>query len=312
MNDDPVPEHRPPSSEEEAIATIADAMAIHGMTPDLSDDCALVTPTARLISTDTIVEGRHFDCTRDTMEQIGRQAAVSSLSDLAASGGTPTWLVWSLCLPAHWTTEDLHELSNGFSAVAALAGGHIVGGNLSRIEGPAVINVTVAGSLAADTPFLRSGARPGDIVYLSGAIGDSILGVLETDATARHARHAWRPHISEAQQLAEWGKVTAAMEVSDGLLKDAGRLAAASGLAVDICSDAIPVSELYRLRCKGDPTLAMRGGEDYVLLFTASPNDTVPLTAYPVGECLAGEGVYVDGVLSSESGFDHFQEGIAR
>ena len=98
MSDDPVPERRSPDSEKHALAIIATAMANHGMEPDLSDDCSGRTDQSS-ISTDTIIEGRHFDCSRDSMKEIGRQAAVCSLSDLAASGGVPTWVVWSLCLP---------------------------------------------------------------------------------------------------------------------------------------------------------------------------------------------------------------------
>lgn len=302
MSDEP-----PPGRGEAArVALIGEELARAGIPADLTDDCAHLRGATALVSTDTLVEGVHFDRAHDTLEQIGAQAAVSNLSDLAGSGGAAGWMAWSLCLPPTWSTTDLQLLTRGCARVAAAHGARIVGGNLSRIDGPAVIAVTVGGPLAADRILTRDGARPGDTLYVTGRLGDAALGVVDGDAEARAARHAWRPHLREAAALARWPGTTAAMDISDGLLVDAGRLGAASGVALDIDSTRVPVSDLYRARRGGATTLAMTGGEDYVLLFTATPGSDPPIECWPVGRCRYGRGLFVDGAERVPAGYDHF------
>ncbi len=266
--------------------------------PDLSDDCAHLTDHTALVTTDALVEGVHFDLARDTLEQVGAQAAVANLSDLAASGGAAGWLVWALMLPDGFDEPMLRALARGFGRTAAENGARVVGGNLSRTRGPLVVSVTAWGPLAGDHPFVRTGAKPGDGVYLSGPVGDAALGVADPDPEARAARHAWRPHLREAAILAEWGGVTAALDVSDGLLLDASRLP----VAIHIDSAAVPTGPLYQRR-HPDPGLALVGGEDYVLLFTAG---RTPPIGTRIGSCVPGRGVCVDGEPVRGGGWDHF------
>lgn len=260
------------------------------------------------MTTDVLVEGRHFDLGRDTPEQVGAQAAVSNLSDLAGSGGAAGWLVWALTLPAGFGVGRFRRLVRGFAACAAAHGARVVGGNLSRTDGPAVIAVTAGGPLAGARAFLRSGARPGDRVYVTGPLGDAALGWQDDDPAARAARHQWRPHLPEAAALAAWGAVTAAMDVSDGLLIDTGRLARASGVAIELERAAIPTSAHYRARRGDDLDAALTGGEDYVLVFTAPPDRPPPpaANAHRIGACAAGAGLTLDGRPVTARGHDHF------
>ncbi len=268
--------------------------------PDLSDDCAHLDGTTALVTTDALVEGVHFDLSRDTPAQVGAQAAVQNLSDLAASGGAAGWLVWSLMLPPGFT--DVEDLARGFGDTARAHGARVVGGNLSRTDGPLTLAVTAGGPLAGARPFRRDGARPGDGVYLTGHVGDAALGVAEPDAEARAARHRWRPHLLEARALAAWGGVSAALDVSDGLLRDTARLAEASGVGVELDSTRVPVSDLYRIR-RSNLELALGGGEDYVLLFAAAGD---PPLGVRVGTCTAAPGLRLDGRPAPPRGFDHF------
>ena len=274
--------------------------------PDFSDDCAQVGSRTDLITTDALIEGVHFDLDRDTLEQIGVQAAVANLSDLAASGARAGWLLWSLCLPARWSPDDVAALTHGFARTAAQHGALVLGGNLAHTPGPAIIAVTAGGELVGTRPMTRSGAQPDDGIFVTGNLGDAALGVVEPDADARAARHRWRPHLAEAALLAVSLGVTAAMDVSDGLLIDADRLALASGVGLEICGGSVPTSALYQSRRGDDKWLALTGGEDYVLLFTARGDP--PLAATKVGRCVPGSGLRLDGRPVDPRGYDHFAQ----
>ena len=290
------------------ITAIADEIARYCPTPDLSDDCAHIAPGTALVSADALVEGIHFDRQHDTDEQIGRQAAVANLSDIAASGGRPSWLVWSLILDVNCGVETVRGLTRGFAQVAGRYGVSIVGGNLTRGSGPMTLAVTVGGALVGDAPLLRSGALPGDRLWVTGPLGDAALGVMSADAEAHAARHAWRPHVAEAEALVKWGACRAAIDISDGLLLDASRIGAASGVGIEIDRAAVPVSDLYRARRAegpvGDP---LTGGEDYVLLFAAPAEAQPPLKCWAVGRCVTKVGFWLDGNPVKPVGYDHFQ-----
>lgn len=290
------------TGEARRVAIIAEALASVGQVPDLQDDCAQIHAPTRLITTDTLVEGVHFDFQRDDPMEVGAQAAVANLSDLAASGGRAGWLVWSLCLPEGFGEASLRALTLGFATVASRFGAAVVGGNLARTRGPLVVSVTAGGDLLGPRAWHRAAAQPGDVIYLTGPVGDAALGWRCPSPATHAARHAWRPHLPEAAALAAWGQVHAAMDVSDGLLIDAGRLAAASGLHLALDTARVPVSALYRHIHGEDRLPALTGGEDYVLLFTGPPG----APALPIGTCQPGAGVSLDGRPVAPTGFDHF------
>lgn len=308
---DPRADDGPLPDEGALVAIIDAALRAAGIPADLEDDCGAPPSDTALVSTDTLVEGGHFDFARDTAEQVGAQAAVANLSDLAGSGGAAGWAVWSLSLPARWTTGRFRGVVRGFVNTCAAHGCAVIGGNLSRIDGPAVIAVTVGGPLVGARAFPRSGARPGDRIYVTGPLGDAALGYLEPDAEARQRRHRWRPHLTEARALAHWGHVTAAMDVSDGLALDLDRLLRASGCAARLVGEQLPTSSHYRARRGDDPTVALTGGEDYVLLFCAPPEQTPPAAAnaVPIGRVvpLDGPRLMLDGAPLDAGGHDHFR-----
>jgi thiamine-monophosphate kinase len=297
-----------PSDEATLVSVIAEVLEAHGQRPDLSDDCGFPRHPTALVTTDTLVEGVHFDTVWDDDAQIGAQAAVQNLSDLAASGGDTPWLVWALCLPSAWRRADrLAALTDGFARVARDHGAQVLGGNLTRTPGPLVITVTAGGALAGAHALRRDAARPGQTVFVSGTLGDAALGVLRPTAETRAARHAWRPHLAEARALAVHTDAGACMDISDGLLLDATRLARASGVTLGLDSSRVPVSTLYRRLLGADARLALSGGEDYVLLFTATTPP--PFPCFAIGEVLAarpGTPVLLDDEPAPALGWDHF------
>ncbi len=295
-----------PPSEAALVAIIGAELARAGRPADLGDDCARLRGRTDLVTHDDLVAGVHFDLRRDRPEQIGAQAAVANLSDLAASGGAAGWLVWSLVLPRAIGVDTVRRLTRGFAGTAARYGAAVVGGNLTRTSGPLTIPVTAGGPLVGRRALTRSGARPGDALYVTGPLGDAALGHLAPDAAARALRHRWRPHLREAAALARWDRVTAAMDISDGLLLDAARLADASGVGLDLRSDGVPVSEAYRARLGADLGPALSGGEDYVLLFTAPATAPPPIAAWRVGTCVERAGLRLDGRAVTPRGHDHF------
>ncbi len=293
----------PRLGEERLIKLIHQSLEELGQAVDLDDDCALIQGETRLLTTDALIEGVHFDLRRDSFEQIGAQAAVANLSDLAASGGRAAWLIWSLILAPNWGEQALLKMTRGFVQVGLRYGARLVGGNLSRSPGPGILAVSAGGPLAGAQPFLRSGAKPGDGIYLSGPLGDAALGVLEPDPEARAQRHRWRPHLPEAATLAAWGEVSAAMDISDGLLKDLSKLCKASGLGAALESQQIPIGPLCRHRHPEDLSLALEGGEDYLLLFTTPKH---PPLGQLIGYCQEGEELLLDGLPVSGRGWDPF------
>jgi thiamine-monophosphate kinase len=259
----------------------------------VGDDAAVlaVPPGARLVvSTDASVEGAHFRRGWLTPEEIGWRAAASAVSDLAAMAAAPLGMVLALALPDAWRADAL-GLADGIGALARATGTPIVGGDLVRA--PALgLTVTVFGSAAR--PLGRGGARPGDVVYVTGALGGPRLaleallrdGRPSDAARARFARPV--PRLAEARWLAERG-ASALVDVSDGLAADLRHVAAASGVRLVLEGARVP-------RVAGAVlTDALSGGEEYELACTAPEGlDAAAFGARfgvaltPVGRALAG------------------------
>ena len=171
------------------------------MAMDLADDCAWIKYKTDLISTDTIIEGVHFEHRWAQPEQIGRQAAIVSLSDLAASGSAPRWAMFSLNLPKGWFGNDLRALCEGFLAVLDEHNVALIGGNCARTGGPLSITVTVGGCLYGTRPITRSYAKPGDILCVSGMLGAAALAIHRPSTQHNLMRHRWRPHFRELSKV---------------------------------------------------------------------------------------------------------------
>ena len=240
------------------------------------DDAAVVDGRTA-VTADALIEGVHFD-DRCAAADVGFKTLAVSVSDLAAMGARPRWAVLSLAVPADDGAAGARWVE-GFAEGLATACHRwevaLVGGDTVRSPGPRAISLTLAGELVGRA-LHRSGARPGDEVWVTGTLGLAGQGWRHA-APSPEAREAWRrpdPPLAFALALAAAGLATAALDLSDGLAVDAGRLAAASGVALQIVRDALPCAP-------GDDAVidATRGGEDYQLLFTASPADRAAIEA---------------------------------
>ncbi len=279
------------------------------------DDAAvLAAPDGRyVVTTDTMAHGPDFRLAWSTPFELGWKAAATNLSDVAAMGARPTGLLVAIVAPADTPVETLEGIADGLrEACADLAPGcGVVGGDLS-VSDALVIAVTAFGDLEGRAPVLRSGARPGDIVAVSGTLGLAAQGIALLFARAvdaeghpdaalvpalRHAHGAElaaqltpRPPLADGPAAAIAG-ATAMLDVSDGLVLDARRLAIASGVAIDLDGVAIGSAGLAlegdREEVLGDE--ALRGGEDHALLATFPPGTPLPGGFRPIGHVVAAE-----------------------
>lgn len=248
-----------------------------GVVLGVGDDAAILAPPPGeelVVSTDTLVGGRHFPESTDP-EAIGWKSLAVNLSDLAAMGATPRWCVLALTLPAA-DPDFLDGFAQGFHALAQQAGVDLVGGDTTR--GPLAITVTVIGSVPAGQALRRDGARVGDGIWLSGMTGDAGLGLALVEGTGPVlpndlAQLAWqrldRPEPRLLLGLALRGIASSAIDVSDGLLQDIGHILERSDKGATIDVDGLPLSPALRA-CNPDQALAwaLAAGDDYELCFT--------------------------------------------
>lgn len=297
----------PPPFLRTPIATVGERRLLHYLTrlvgpppPDvltgIGDDAAVIQPKKGqrlLLSTDLLVEGVHFDMGTATMSDIGWKAAASNLSDIAAMGGTPQYLLPALALPPHLKASDLGALYRGILRQCRPHHVQIIGGDLSSSSTKMFIGITVIGS-SPGTALTRKGARVGDFIYVTGTLGDSLAG-LHLLRQAKHRRGTKKdrratphvrmlaqrhlrptPRLTEGQFLAQHHCATAAIDLSDGLSSDLRHLCEGSNRGAVIEATALPISPACRWYAQAvhhDPIdLALMGGEDYELLFTASPH----------------------------------------
>lgn len=292
------------------------------------DDCAVVAaPDGRyVVSTDVLVEDRHFRRRWSTGYDVGRRAAVQNLADVVSMGARPAALVVSLVMPGDLPVDWVTGFARGLADACTPLGAAVVGGDLSGGD-QVVVAVTVHGDLEGREPVLRGGARAGDVVALAGTLGRSAAGLALLDAGRADVDDALvaaylrpDPPLAAGPVAADAG-ATAMMDVSDGLLRDAGRVARASGVVVDLDPAAL-AADRAGLRdagaaLAGDGTelvdgWVLSGGEDHGLLATFPA--AVPLPAgfrrlgmvRPAGD--DGPGVRVDGAVPRRSsGWDHFR-----
>ena len=257
----------------------------------IGDDAAVVAPRGKhpsLLTTDLLAEGIHFDRRTAALSDIGFRAAVANLSDIAAMGGTPEYLLVSLAIPRNTTARQVEQLYSGIMAACRPHGVRLIGGDTSASKGDWFINITLVGSADSGRILLRSGARAGDDLYVTGTLGDSRAGLhvlQQSQGTpsgrslpAVHRRFLRRRHlrptarIREGHWLSKGRWATSAIDLSDGLSGDLRHLCAESGLGAVVELAALPISPAcrqYALSVQQDPrSMALAGGEDYELLFT--------------------------------------------
>ncbi len=284
---------------------------VHPVVTGPGDDAA-VLPDNTVITVDTLVEGVHFD-SRLSMEDVGYKAVAVSVSDIAAMGGSPTWMVLSVSMPSGFAHRD--ALIYGISDAAQRFAVSLIGGDTTRSPGPLVLSVTMAGH--APVAITRAGAVPGQDIWVSGFPGLASAGYLY-DTPPDAALAALRrpvPPLKLAQTLAQRGIATAMMDLSDGIAPDLARLAKSSGVGVSLRSASIP-----RHSCLADYDaiqLALTGGDDYQLVFTAATRhaDHVVSLAHEFGVVLTRIGsvtqtleCVVDDRKWPSAAFEHFPE----
>ena len=259
------------------IARIRDRIAVPPpwVVIGIGDDAAVLEPernALEVITTDALVEGVHFDRTFCGPGDIGHKALAVNLSDLAAMGAAPRAALLSLMLPGDYPVGDLDALVDALLALAARSRISVVGGNITRSPGPLVVDVTVTGSVHRRKLLTRSGARAGDELYVSGAIGSAAAGLAELRLNARSASAATarylrpEPRLRLGTLLGRNRVARACIDLSDGLAEGVRQIAEASGLGAIIEASTLPL-ELPRLNWRD----AVSGGEDYELLFAVSP-----------------------------------------
>jgi len=230
----------------------------------IGDDCALVANRgpSSLITTDMLVDRVHFDLREATPRQVGWKAMACSVSDIAAMGGRSLAAVVSCALPRGFSADDAHELVRGLLDCAGEFDICLVGGDLTGTDGPLVINVALLGDTGGRPPVRRSGARPGDALLVTGALGGSLLG--------RHL--CFRPRQAEGLILNEQYALHAMMDISDGLAIDLHHILDESSVGARVWAAQVPISEDARRAAErsGRSPLdhALGDGEDYELLFT--------------------------------------------
>jgi len=295
----------------------------------VGDDCALLqtTPgTTLAVSTDMLVEGRHFLSTVPA-DRLGHKALAVNLSDLAACGAQPVAFTLALALPRA-DEAFLAAFARGLFALADREACELIGGDTTR--GPLTVCVTVLGELPAGTALLRTGARPGDDLYVSGTLGDARLaleafrGNLTLDAAdfAQVRRAMELPTPRTALGIRLRGLATGAIDVSDGLTGDLGHLLRGSAAAAVVDVDALPRSAVLAAQpIELQRECLLAGGDDYELVFTAPPSrrDAVAAagasagtTVTRIGRIEAGAGLRLvdragESVTSRFGSFDHFR-----
>jgi thiamine-monophosphate kinase len=281
------------------------------------DDAAVLTvPSGQVVvSTDLLVENRHFRCDWSSAEDIGHKAAAANLSDINAMGGTATGMVIGLGVPGTLPTAWVRDLARGVAEEVAITGTSVLGGDVTSSE-RILLSVTVLGA-CADGPVRRSGARPGDVVAICGRIGWAAAGYhvlgrgFRSPRVVVEAHRRPEPPYTAGPEAARLG-ATALIDLSDGLLGDLGHVARESGVAIDIRSSAFELAE--PLHAVGaalgvDPLgYVLTGGEDYALAATFPADMALPERWTVVGTVGEGSGVTVDGAeYEGAQGHQHFR-----
>jgi len=271
------------------LARIKDFLAA-GATQD--DAAVIADATGFLVaSTDMFVEGVHFDLGWMAADDVGWRSLALALGDLAAKGAEPAWALASLAMPRSWSVDQLTGLYSGMRSLGARFSLGIVGGDMSAIDGPAVLSLTVAGR-TAKMPLARSQAKPGWSVAVTGPLGEAAVALRE--------RRAFRllPRIDEGRRLNELGLCCG--DISDGLVREMEKFAAMAGVGCNLRAERVPRSPAASVED------ALTSGEEAELV-VAGPGDAIAAAGLTiVGEMTEAADVKVYGATIRSRGYDHF------
>lgn len=288
----------------------------------LGDDASVIDLGGRpvVLTVDTQIEGIHFRRNLLAPEDLGWRALVAAVSDVFAMGAIPVAALSALTLPRDYGNDRFRSLVEGLALAADATGARIVGGNLSGAD-LLTLTTTAVGTPIGEA-LGRRGATEGDTLYVTGTIGASALGFrildggLELSEGAERFKSRWRRPPSRRGVVESIARVaTACIDVSDGCLQDLGHLCTASKVGAEVLASALPVEDGFAAACRElelDPLeLALTGGEDYELLFTAPRSTEADAVATAIGTVTTGDDIHVIGADGRpldvvKTGFRHF------
>lgn len=269
-----------------------------GLVQGIGDDAAVVEPASRIwwhVTTDLLAEGIHFDFNSASPRSVGYRAAMANLSDLAAMGATPRYMVVSVAIPKTLKSSHIVGIYSGMMKACRRDRVALIGGDISASKAGLFLNITLLGTTPTRKALFRHGAQVGDLIYVTGTLGDSLAGLrllMPTHKTYRssksrialsrsHQRFLIDRHFHPTARVAEglWLNrerlATSAIDLSDGLSGDLRHLCESSRVGAEIEPEKLPISAACRAYGKAAGSspvqLALTGGEDYELLFTAAP-----------------------------------------
>jgi thiamine-monophosphate kinase len=324
---------------------IVELSRIFGRPPEqvvcgIGDDTAVIGPEENyelLWTIDTLIEGVHFDLRYTPLELLGRKAMAVNLSDIAAMGGEPQYVLLALGWPPERDLEGALELAKGMQARAREYGVGIIGGDTVGAPAGLTMSLTVLGRVKPDELLRREGARPGDLIYVTGPLGQAAAGLemlrqglqvaAETKTLLGQAFLDPQPQVAAGRVLARQHLATSLIDLSDGVASDLDQICQRSNVGAVVAGENVPVPpavrEVAALTGKDPLDLALKGGEDYQLLFTGAPDKRREIERcfaqadLPeprlIGIVVPGSGVRLR-LPSGEqeisgAGFDHFREG---
>lgn len=314
-----------------------------GIVKGIGDDCAVIQKDDQrvwLLTMDTLVEGVHFDPSFHPPGKLGRKAVAVNVSDIGAMGGTPLFILLSVGMPKGFDSSWFRAFARGLTDSCREYGCQLIGGDTVASPSGFTCSLTVIGEAEANKVVYRSGARSGDTIWVSGSLGFSAAGLSLLRQGIQPDNQQWqtfceqhlnpKARVELGQRLGASGLVGAMMDLSDGLATDLAHLCKQSGVGAQIMADLLPglgaLGEVADLLGVHPQDLALSGGEDYELVFTAHPNADerlrdigcqCNLQLTPVGTIVPGTGVTLirtlpDGRYEKSAiayqGFDHFAD----
>ena len=294
----------------------------------IGDDCAVLRPLAgydSLVTTDFSLEGIHFRRDWHPPEAVGHRCLARGLSDIAAMGGDPVAVFLSLALPRDLPQSWVRRFLRSLITLAKKHRATLAGGDIAESPDGILADIVVLGTVPKGNATLRSGAKPGDRIYVSGELGGSAAAVRTLRAQPRkklNPRHYMRhfypqPRIELGRILREKNLASAMIDTSDGLSTDLAHLCQESGVGAEVDGSRIPLASVGKPAREVDLNLALHGGEDYELLFTARGNKPVPnriagVTITQIGGITPSQGIFLMnskgvGHALYPRGWQHFQ-----
>ena len=302
----------------------------------IGDDCAVVEKSggnAMLLTTDVLVEGVHFTKGFINPENLGRKALAINISDIAAMGGTPRYALLSLAAPESTETGYIGELISGIDSMANEFSVSVLGGDTSLSPDGLIVNIFIIGEALKDNVLYRYGAKPGQVIFVTGEVGSSAAGLdilkrglkKEKYGSLIDAHISPYPHVKEGNIISSSGLVTSLIDISDGVISDLRHICEESRVGAIIERNKLPISDICRQYCSeyglSAEEFALYGGEDYVFMGTVPEHSYYKLRdllnsegcpLLPIGRTKAEPGIRLQnqngGITEIEiNGYDHFR-----